>query len=157
MSRNSISMSASPASVFEVLDDAHAYPRWVVGARRVRHVDADWPAVGSRFHHAIGTAVGELHDSSKVLERVPPDRLVLEVRFRPTGVARVEIDVAQRGETTVVTLREVPTRGPITYLPRLVTEPLLAARNELSLFRLRRVVARHERAAERTTVAPADR
>src|SRR6185369_15590794 len=102
--RNSISMSAPPEAVFEVLDDACAYPRWVVGARRVRHVDADWPAVGSRFHHAIGTAAGELHDSSKVLERVPPDRIVLEVRIRPTGVALVEIDVTRDGDNSVVTL-----------------------------------------------------
>ena len=93
MSRNTISVSASPEAVFDVLDDAYAYPRRVVGVRRVRRVDPTWPAVGSKFHHAIGTAAGELHDSSKMLERQPPDRIVLEVRFRPTGVAIVEIDV----------------------------------------------------------------
>jgi uncharacterized protein YndB with AHSA1/START domain len=142
MARNSISVSASPEAVFAVLDDACAYPRWVVGARRVRRVDPDWPSVGSRFHHAIGTAAGELHDSSKVLERIPPDRMVLEVRFRPTGIARVEIDVAPEGDGSVVTLVESPTGGPISVLPRLVTDPLLFGRNAISLQRLRHEVER---------------
>ncbi len=149
MSRNSISVSAPPEAVFAVLDDAYAYPRWVVGARRVRRVDPSWPAVGSRFHHAIGTAAGELHDSSKVLERVPPDRIVLEVRFRPTGVAKVEIDVMPKGDASVVTLRETPTCGPVSHVPRFVTEPLLFARNALALQRLRHEIERHDRQAVR--------
>ena len=94
MAKNSIRMRAEPETVFDVLDNAYAYPRWVVGARRVRGVDPSWPAVGSRFHHAVGTAAGELHDSSQVIQRDRPHQMVLEVRFRPTGVARVEIRVA---------------------------------------------------------------
>jgi uncharacterized protein YndB with AHSA1/START domain len=43
MSRNQIPIAAPPEAVFEVLDDAEAYPRWVVGARRMRRVDPDWP------------------------------------------------------------------------------------------------------------------
>ena len=144
MSRNSITVSASPEAVFAVLDDAHAYPRWVVGARRVRRVDPNWPAVGSRFHHAIGTAAGELHDSSKVLERQPPDRIVLEVRFRPTGVANVEIDVERDGENSIVTIAESPTSGPVSHLPGFITDPLLFARNALALQRLRHEIERRE-------------
>ena len=96
MSTNSVRTQADPERVFAVLDDAYAYPRWVVGARRVRHVDAEWPDVGSRFHHAVGTAVGEIHDSSKVLECDRPHHVALEVRFRPLGVARVDLNVASR-------------------------------------------------------------
>jgi uncharacterized protein YndB with AHSA1/START domain len=145
MSRNSISVSAPPEAVFDVLDDAYAYPRWVVGARRVRRVDPSWPAVGSKFHHAIGTAAGELHDSSKVLERVPPERIVLEVRFRPTGVANVEIDVTRDGDNSIVTLVESPTGGPVSHLPRLITDPLLFVRNALALQRLRHEIETHDR------------
>jgi uncharacterized protein YndB with AHSA1/START domain len=148
MSRNSISVSASPDVVFDVLDDPCAYPRWVVGARRVRRVDATWPAVGSKFHHAIGSALGELHDSSKVLERNRPHRMVLEVRFRPTGVARVEIDVVPDGEESIITLVESPTCGPAALVPRFITDPLLAIRNALALQRLRHEVEMtQERAA----------
>ena len=149
MSRNAISASAPVEAVFEVLDDPYAYPGWVVGARRIRHVDPHWPAVGSRFHHALGSAAGELHDSSEVLERVSPEHIVLEVRFRPTGVARVAIDVTSDRDQSVITLSETPTSGPFACLPRLVTDPVLAVRNALSLRRLRQVVERRARTVAR--------
>ncbi len=140
MSRNSILIRAQPEQVFDVLDDACAYPRWVVGARRVRRVDTTWPAVGSRFHHAIGTAVGELHDSSKVLERDRPHRMVLEVRFRPTGVARVDIGVDATEDGSKVTIEEAPICGPVSHVPSVIVEPALALRNAISLQRLRHEV-----------------
>ena len=132
MSRNRISVSAAPDAVFDVLEDPYAYPRWVVGARRVRGVDADWPAIGSRFFHVLGTAAGELHDSSMVLEWNRPERVSLEVRFRPTGIARVEIDVTVEASGSVVTIVESPISGPISRVPRFITDPLLALRNALS-------------------------
>jgi hypothetical protein len=137
MARNSIVVRANPEAVFDVLDDARAYPRWVVGARRIRGVDPSWPAVGSRFHHALGTTAGELHDSSKVLERLRPELMVLEVRFRPTGVARVEIAVRGHDEGSEIVLEERPTSGPVSWLPRFVADPVLTLRNAVSLQRLR--------------------
>jgi uncharacterized protein YndB with AHSA1/START domain len=142
MARNTIRIHATPEEVFDVLDDAHAYPRWVVGTRRVRGVDPNWPAVGSRFHHAIGTFVAELHDSSMVLDRRRPERMELEVRFRPTGVAWVRITVESDGQGSVVVFEERPRSGPFQKIPRCVTDPVLTARNALSLRRLRRVVER---------------
>lgn len=147
MSRNQITVTASPDDVFAVLDDACAYPGWVVGARRVRRVDPDWPAEGSAFHHALGVAGAELHDSSKVIERDPPRRLVLEVRFRPTGIARVELDIERDGDQCVVTMSETPTAGPASKLPGVVTDPALHLRNALSLQRLRHEVERRARRA----------
>ena len=145
MSRNQINVSASPEAVFEVLDDADAYPRWVVGARRLRRVDADWPREGSEFHHAIGLPGAELHDSTEVLEHEPLHRIVLEVRFRPTGTARVELVVDATDDGAVVTMAETPDSGPVSWLPRFVTEPALHARNALSLQRLRHEVERRDR------------
>lgn len=142
MSRNTTRIRATPDEVFDVLDDAHAYPRWVVGTRRVRGVDPDWPAVGSRFHHAIGTFVAELHDSSMVLDRRRPELMELEVRFRPTGVAWVRISVERDGPESVVVFEERPRSGPFRKIPRFATDPVLTARNALSLRRLRRVVER---------------
>jgi uncharacterized protein YndB with AHSA1/START domain len=148
MSRNSILIRASPEQVFDVLDDAYAYPSWVLGTRRIRSVDQEWPAVGSMFHHAIGTPVAELHDSSKVVVRQPPEHLELEVRFRPTGVATVCVDIARDHSGSLVTMEETPKRGFFASLPRVVTEPLLAVRNEVSLRRLRHLAeARSDRAA----------
>ena len=147
MSQNHITVPADPEAVFDVLDDPYAYPRWVVGTRRIRAVDPDWPAVGSRFHHAVGTAAGEIHDSSLVLERERPHRLVLEVRFRPTGVARVEITVEPVGDGSRVTLVEIPTDGFFVRVPRWLSDPALSLRNVVSLRRFERLVERRSRVA----------
>jgi uncharacterized protein YndB with AHSA1/START domain len=142
MSRNRIRINAPPEAVFAVVDDPYAYPKWVVGSRRIRAADETWPAVGSAFHHAVGTPAGEIRDSSKILRREPPHLLSLEVRFRPTGVAQVDIRVAPDGSGSVVTLEETPTDGPFGRLPRLITDPTLMLRNALSLQRLRHEVER---------------
>jgi uncharacterized protein YndB with AHSA1/START domain len=157
VARNSIRTRADPEAVFDVLDDACAYPRWVVGARRVRAVDPSWPAPGSHFRHALGTAVGELHDSSKVLEHDRPRRIVLEVRFRPTGVAKVEIRVSAHGSGSTIVLEETPTGGLVSLLPRFITDPLLTVRNALALQRLRHEVERsHEATSAARSPAPRD-
>ena len=145
MSRTSILIDASPDAVFAVLDDACAYPAWVVGARRVRHVDAAWPAVGARFHHALGGPGAELHDSSRVLERAPPRHLRLEVRFRPAGVAEVDLTLVATAGGTRVVMEEHPRSGPAAAAPRWVVDPVLHARNLWSLRRLREEVRRRDR------------
>jgi len=98
--------------------------------------------VGARFHHAIGTAAGELHDSSKILERERPHRMVLEVRFRPTGVARVSLEVTDTASGSSIVMEEIPTSGAVSRLPRWITEPALTVRNALSLQRLRHEIER---------------
>ncbi|MGZ4675857.1 MAG: SRPBCC family protein [Acidimicrobiia bacterium] len=147
MSCNSLGVGASPEQVFAVLDDAGAYARWVVGTRRIRAIDPDWPAPGSRFHHAVGNRAAELHDSTKVLARRPPRRLELEVRFRPTGVAHVAIDVVPEGTGSRLTLCETPTAGLVSMLPRLLTDPALWIRNAISLQRLRHEIDRRRAVA----------
>lgn len=140
MTTNSIVVLATPDTVFDVLDDAYAYPRWVLGTRRIRWVDPAWPAVGSRFHHAVGNFVAELHDSTLVMGRDRPRSIDLEVRFRPTGVARVEITVQAEAEGSRITLTESPTAGPVRRVPRMITDPVFLARNALSLRRLRGLI-----------------
>jgi uncharacterized protein YndB with AHSA1/START domain len=142
VARNSIRIPATPDSVFAVLDDACAYPRWVVGARRIRGVDASWPEEGSSFRHALGAPGAEVRDSSTVVRRDPPHEVVLEVRFRPTGVARVEMRVEPTEDGCVVTMEETPIAGPVTKLPRPVVDPILRVRNALALRRLRGEVQR---------------
>jgi uncharacterized protein YndB with AHSA1/START domain len=139
--RNSVTVLASPEDVFAVLEDAEAYPQWVVGARRLRGVDRRWPRVGSRFHHALGAPGVELKDSSKVLRREPPHLLELEVRFRPAGVGVVKLRVKKRRRgRSRITMTERLTSGPLSKVPRLVTSPAIGVRNVWSLRRLRRIV-----------------
>src|SRR3954466_6828841 len=151
VSTNTIDVAASPEQVFDVLDDAYAYAKWVVGARRIRGVDSDWPAVGARFHHAVGVEAAELHDWSRVCERDRPRHLDLEVRFRPTGIARVTIDVEPTPAGARIALGESPTGGPAALLPAWVSGPLLHGRNWVSLQRLRHEI---ERRAKRSAPSP---
>lgn len=143
MSRNSIHIDAAPDEVFAVLDDATTYPRWVVGAREIRHVDRAWPAPGSSFDHEVGMPGANVQDDSEVVARDWPRDLELEVRFRPVGVARVTVRVHERGDASRVEIEEHTRRGFAHRVPDLVVEPLLHVRNAWSLRRLRREVHRH--------------
>lgn len=137
----SMEMEATPEEIFAVLADGYSYDDWVVGSKQIRAVDADWPAQGSRFHHTIGAGPVDIKDSSKVLEVDPPKRLVLSVRFRPAGTAIVDLKIEplDNGKTRVV-MMEKPESGPVRVLA-LAVSLLLLVRNELSLWRLRRLVA----------------
>jgi uncharacterized protein YndB with AHSA1/START domain len=133
-------MDATAEEIFAVLADGWAYDDWVVGAKRIRAVDPEWPARGSSFHHAIGAGPVDIKDSSKVIEVDPPHRLVLSVRFRPAGTAVVEMTMEQLdGGTTRVVMKETPKSGPVRALA-LATSMMLLVRNEVSLWRLRRLV-----------------
>jgi uncharacterized protein YndB with AHSA1/START domain len=143
----SLDMDATPEEIFAVLADGYAYADWVVGAKKIRAVDADWPTRGSQFHHEIGAGPIDIKDSSKVLEVDPPNRLVLSVRFRPAGTATVELTMepTDDGKTRVV-MKETPKSGAARALA-LATSMMLLVRNNLSLLRLRRLVS-----ARRATV-----
>lgn len=84
-------------SVWEVLADGWAYPLWVVGATHMRHVDDDWPAVGSRLHHSVGLWPFQLRDHTEVLDVEPGRRLGLLARAWPAGTARVRVTIEPRG------------------------------------------------------------
>lgn len=143
MSRNTIDIDAPIDVVFDVLLDPHAYPRWVVGAKRIREVDESWPAPRSSFHHAVGAGPTEVRDATTVVEIEPPRRLVLEAHFRPPGVATVEFDLeALEPDRTRLTMLEHSLRGPAILnnrVAQLVADPLLAARNWWSLRRLKHI------------------
>lgn len=148
-SRNSVRIAAAPRDVFSVLIDAKAYAQWVVGARKVRSVDENWPAVGARFHHTVEP---NIHDTTEILA-IEPDRFVrLRVRFRPIGVALVELRLSaiNCGHGTLIQLCEYPESGLVRSAPALTTR-LLWLRNGLSLLRLRRLVERRSSGVSRSS------
>lgn len=147
MSRTEVDVDRSPADVFRVLVDPGAYVHWVVGARRLRGTDPAWPAPGTRFYHEVGVWPLVLRDNTKLLEAVPGERVVLEARIRPAGVAMVTLELEPRGTGTHVTMLEEPACGPISRLPRAVTGPLVTLRNAWGLRRLKRLVEREHRPA----------
>lgn len=141
MARNRVHIRATPEEVFAVLSDPQCYPRWVVGAAGIRDQDEEFPAVGSRFHHKVGSWPVGLKDHTEVLEVEPPTRLVLKAKARPLGTATIEIELRENEAGTEVLMEEVP-GDRLTSL--VVGNPLantaLRLRNAEALARLKRLV-----------------
>lgn len=142
MSINTIEINASPSAVYRVLSDAYCYPRWVVGARRVRRVDGNFPEAGSRFHHAVGVWPIELKDHTEVVDAEPDRRLVLSARARPATVASIDLRLESEGDRTRVVMVEEAQQGPVSMLPKPVRDVLIGFRNAWSLSRLKGLVER---------------
>ena len=129
-------VAAPPAAVWAVLSDGWLYANWVVGASRVRAVDADWPAPGSRIHHSIGVWPAVVSDVSRCLESEPDRRMVVQAKGWPLGEAHVELSIVARDDGCEVTMVEDATAGPGLAVPRPVRQPVIAARNREALKRL---------------------
>jgi hypothetical protein len=124
-------------AVWAVLADGWLYANWVVGASRVREVDETWPAIGSALAHSFGIWPAVVNDESRVLESEPGARLSILAKGWPMGEARVDLRLdAWADETCDVTLLEDAVAGPGSLVPRVVRQPLIAARNKEALRRL---------------------
>jgi uncharacterized protein YndB with AHSA1/START domain len=138
--RCSVTIDRPRARVFEVLIDPYAYPRWVVGARRIRSVDALWPASMTCFYHEVGAGPLRIKDKTTMVETRQDMMVKLRARVWPAGEAEVSITLTGDGDVTTVTLEEQPSAGPVSALPAAMTTPALHMRNLLSLRRLKRLV-----------------
>ena len=137
MASNERRVSASPEQVFGVLADGWLYPTWVVGASRMRTVDAAWPAVEARLHHSVGVWPLLLNDETRILEWQPPRRAVLEAKGWPFGTATVELEVTRDGSSgCTVRITENPRRGPGVLVPKPLRDALIKIRNTEALRRL---------------------
>jgi uncharacterized protein YndB with AHSA1/START domain len=139
MAYNEAYINVPPATVFGTLSDPDNYPRWVVGARKIRGADAQFPAVGSRFHHQVGVAPLVLNDHTEVLANDAPSRLVLQAKTRPFGTARVDLVLVAEGAGTRVRMTESAGDAPSRVLLNRLSDPLIRARNVRSLERLKRL------------------
>ncbi|HSE08133.1 MAG TPA: SRPBCC family protein [Nocardioidaceae bacterium] len=137
MSRTTRVMSCTPEDVFAVLEDGWTYGMWVVGAARIREVEASWPTEGSRIHHSVGAWPVLLSDHTTVERFEPPHVLQLGVRAWPTGEGRVVVTCipTASGETEVV-MEEFAVSGPATLIPDQVQDLVLHQRNVEALRRL---------------------
>ena len=129
-------VSAPPEAVWRVLADGWLYPLWVVGASRMRQVEDDWPHVGSKIHHSVGTWPAVIDDDTEVVECLPGTKLVLRARAWPTGEAHVSIQIETHSAGSTVTMDEDVARGPARLVPQVVRTPMLMWRNTESLRRL---------------------
>ncbi|HEX8742245.1 MAG TPA: SRPBCC family protein [Thermoleophilaceae bacterium] len=152
MAENHAYIDAPPDAVYDVLADAPSYAHWVVGASEIRAVEGDWPEPGSKFHHTQGFFGVGLKDSTLSIAANRPRQLVIEVRFRPFMVGKVEFRLRPRGRGTHVTMVEYPIAGPIAKIRNPLIDRALWARNVETLRRLRKLA--EQRADERAGPAP---
>jgi uncharacterized protein YndB with AHSA1/START domain len=135
-----IVVRAPAEAVFEVLIDPDCYPRWVVGAHRIRDIDEEWPSDGAAFHHSVGVWPFRIDDSTTLVRADRPRLVELRARAWPLGEADVRLDLEQRGDLTRVTIREVPAAGPGLAVWRAPVAAVTTLRNRVSLARLKDVV-----------------
>jgi uncharacterized protein YndB with AHSA1/START domain len=127
-------MDAPPEVVWETISDPETYPDWLVGAQKMRGVDADFPKAGSKMHHSVGPAGAlTVDDESEATRADAPHRLDLTVHVGPFH-ADVQLLLLPSPRGTEVRFRERPTGvwAPLALLLR----PILHARNVESLRRL---------------------
>lgn len=129
-------MNCPPEAVFRVLANGWLYPGWVVGASRMRNVDATWPQPGARLHHSVGVWPALLDDTSSSVVWNPPRQMVMTARGWPIGEARVTIDVKPFAGGCLVRIQEEAVSGPATAIPHVLTDVLLQWRNAETLHRL---------------------
>lgn len=128
--------AAAPSDVWDVLSDGWLYPCWVVGAARMRDVDASWPEKGSRLYHSVGNWPFLLDDKSEVLASEPLQSLRLRAHGWPAGAAEVLVEIEEQGDGCLVTIREDAVEGPGTLVPRPARQAMIAPRNREALRRL---------------------
>lgn len=143
MSRNRIELPADRDTVFDIILDPYNFPKWVVGAKRIRDVDPDWPRIGSAFYHASG-AGGDvtIKDKTELITMERPQSLVLQAYLRPLGIVRIRIylDLGREQGTTRLTMLEAPAPGTRMRPFSKLLDPMLKVRNNKSLRCLRKLV-----------------
>lgn len=139
---NSRTIAASSDKVWQTLSDGWLYPLWVVGATRMRDVDADWPAVGSKLHHSAGVWPLVIDDNTEVLDVEPGRLLRLRARAWPAGEAEVLLTLTPQHDETLLEMHEDAVRGPGTLVPQPVRAPMIGWRNVESLRRLAAIAER---------------
>lgn len=132
----------SPAEdVWTVIADGWLYSGWVVGASRIRAVDAHWPEAGSRLHHSVGAWPLVINDNTRVTAVEPGRWLELLARGWPLGEAKVVITMEDLGTQCRVSITEDVVQGPGLMVPKPARDSLIAVRNRETLRRLELMAA----------------
>jgi hypothetical protein len=127
---------ASRQQVWDVMADGWTYSQWVVGNSRMRAVDPDWPAPGSRIMHSIGVWPLVINDETIAEKCVPLEELVLHAKGRPFGGARVILRLSDIPDGCRVEMEEYPISGPAALLPNRLSDIAAWPRNRETLWRL---------------------
>lgn len=127
---------ASANDVWNVIADGWLYSGWVVGASRIRDVDALWPAEGAVLHHSVGAWPLLINDKTYVTAANPAKSIELIARGWPLGEAKVVITIEEQRTGCKVTMAEDAIKGPGKAIPKFILDPLITVRNKETLKRL---------------------
>ncbi|WP_251039421.1 SRPBCC family protein [Arthrobacter sp. ISL-72] len=136
MSTVSKTFLTPPADVWKVIADGWLYSGWVVGASRIRDVDALWPATDAVLHHSVGAWPLLINDKTLVTASDPGKSIELIARGWPLGEAKVVITLEPDGAGCKVTIAEDAIKGPGVMIPKFIRDPLISVRNKETLNRL---------------------
>jgi hypothetical protein len=136
--------TASRQQLWDVIADGWTYSQWVVGNTRMRAVDPNWPAVGSKIHHTIGVWPVVLNDESEVESCTPLEELILVAKSRPFGGARITLRLSDTDNGCRIDMAEVPVGGPLNLVPRRLALAAVWPRNRECLRRLTALAERRE-------------
>lgn len=145
MATTDIVIDAPPSAVYDTLLDAWTYEVWVGGTKTIRDVEADWPAVGSTFHHSVGFGPLMTRDETRMLRR-EDDRLVeLQIQIWPMGEGIVRLELNEQGGKTQVVMHEEFVKGPAAASDNPLQQALMRLRNDWSLDKLKTIVEQRHR------------
>jgi hypothetical protein len=122
--------------------DGWTYSQWVVGNSRMRAVDPNWPAPGSKICHSVGVWPLLLNDETVVEESVPLEKLALHAKGRPFGGARVILRLSDIPNGCRVEMQEFPVSGPAAAVPNRLSDMAAWPRNRETLRRLAAIAER---------------
>ena len=145
MASTDIVIEAPASAVYATLLDAWTYEVWVGGAKRIRDVDPNWPAPGSRFHHSVGVGPLQTSDQTQLLQRETDRLVVLQVQIWPIGEGTVRLELEDLGERTRVVMTETFTNGPAAWMDNSLQQLAVKLRNDWSLDQLKTVVEQRHR------------
>jgi hypothetical protein len=137
-------IAATRQRVWDVLANGWTYSGWVVGNSRIRAVDSNWPAPGTRILHSIGTWPAVINDETVVHSCVPGEELVLLAKVRPVATARITLRLTDLpGGQCRVAMSEVAASRPLSWAPDSVQLLGVAPRNRECTWRLAMIAEQH--------------
>ncbi len=140
--------TATRQQVWDVLADGWTYSGWVVGNSRIRAVDANWPAPGTRILHSIGAWPALINDETVVESCESGYELVLLAKVRPAAQARITMRLEDLpGGGCRVEMSEVAVSPPLSWIPDSVQLLGVAPRNRECTSRLA-MIAEHQDATD---------
>lgn len=130
-----------PEQLQQALIDPRWFSDWAVGIRHVLGADADWPQPGARLEHTVGIGPLRRRDHTEVV-RHDATGWTFDCPAWPASRVRVDLTITPSSHWMRVTMRRRPRSGPAAWAPRALIDPVLRARDDRALRRLRATVQR---------------